>query len=555
MKFILLIFILVFSLTSFADDFQSPDIIVKTKLTSDWSGLLIAKIRKLLKNYEIQDPFKQNFVEPIVVNDSLIEEYLDSDARELMQDLGKAIGLELLKSKTNVTIEGLAYDIQNLSTDIKATADKKDSFLVAADLSAGKVKLSADKITLSLNLPGDDKPVLKIQVINPLISASDSRLINFFTQLELISKTDAYVLDLQQLNFQRLLSRLVSNPSSIKISFDRIDIPKISLKIGSKKVNFDPAKIEDLPISNEDAFKSLLIGQASSILSEELSQTLSGILKRYSIAKDYWFTADPLAMQFGIVDIRRDVERNDIEVRLDGNFCTIQNQSLHGKDCINSNEVRPPVSRLTAIHHEKSHNEIKNIFRAGSANLLLSVSEDYVNKILVSTMEAGLWNDVFKDAGIQLGSQQLFIRLDEKGETGTLYMDVLYTPTRAERVIIGEKTIRFPLVIKAGIRIETNDQDNIPVFIIKVNSVDLSDKTLLNGVPQLNLESNVYKLRFKKKILDKIRTEVQPLLNKDMIELPYPELRGLGIEQAHFISDGQGRMNAYMLIKKERAKI
>lgn len=554
MKLISFIFILTFSFTTIADDFQSPDIIVKTKLTADWSGILVTKIRKLLTNYEIQDPFKQNFVEPIVVTDSLIEEYLDSDARELMQDLGKAIGLELLKSKTNVTIEGLAYDIQSLTTDIKATADKKDSFLVAADLSAGKVKLAADKISLSLNLPGHDKPVLKINVINPLITAVDSRLINFFTQLELISKTDTYVLDLQQINFQRLVSRLISNPDAIKISFDRIEIPKISLKIGSKKINFDPNKIEDLLVSQEDAFKSLLIGQASSILSSELSGTLRNVLKRFSIAKDYWVTADPLAMQFGIVDISRDVERNDIEVRLDGNFCTIENYSGNGQNCIHTNELHAPTSRLTSIHHEKSQNEIKKIFRTGNANLLLSVSEDYVNKILVSTMEAGLWSDVFKEAGIQLGSQQLFIRLDEKGETGTLYMDVLYTPSRAERLLIGEETVRFPLVIKAGIRIETNDQDKNPIFIIKVKEIDLSDKTLLNGVPQLSLDSNVFKMRFKKKILEKIRTEVNPLLNKDMIELPYPELRGLGIEKAHFISDGQGRMNAYMLIKNERTK-
>jgi len=554
MKILFYFFIFAFTLTAMAKNFKSPDIIIKTKLTSDWSDLLVTKIRKLLKNHDLADPFKQNFDGSIVVTDSVIEEYLNPSARELVQDLGKVIGLELLQSKTNVTIDGLAYDVQNLRTDIKATANNKNSFLVAADLSAGKVKLSAQKITLALILPGHETPVLKIQVLNPQIFAVDSRLINFFTQLELISKTDSYVLDLQQVNFQRLVSRLISNPDAIKISFDRIEIPKISIKVGNKKINFDPQKIEDMLIDKEDAFKSLLIGQTSSILTTELTEALRDILKKYNISKNYWISADPLAMHFGVLDIDRDVERNDIEISLNGNFCTIENYTHNEKDCVKSNELKPPKSRLSSIHHEKSNNEMKSIFRTGSANLMFSVSEDYVNKILVSTMEAGLWQDVFKESSIELGPQQLFIRLDEKGETGTLYMDVVYTPSKTERLLVGEESVRFPLVIKAGIRIETKDQEDSPVFIINLKEIDLSDRTLLNGVPQIGLESNVYKLRFKKKILEKIRSEVAPLRGQDIIQLAYPELRGVGIERANFLSDGQGRMNAYMLIKPAKLK-
>jgi hypothetical protein len=37
-----------------------------------------------------------------------------------------------------------------------------------------------------------------------------------------------------------------------------------------------------------------------------------------------------------------------------------------------------------------------------------------------------------------------------------------------------------------------------------------------------------------------------PLKGKDILDLRYPELKGLGLETVEFVSDGNGRMNALM---------
>ena len=79
--------------------------------------------------------------------------------------------------------------------------------------------------------------------------------------------------------------------------------------------------------------------------------------------------------------------------------------------------------------------------------------------------------------------------------------------------------------------------------------VDTSDETLLNGKPEIGVVSNIHTLRLKKKVLASLRKETASLANKDVLELNYPELRGLGLEKVDFVSDGKGRMNAIILLE------
>lgn len=58
----------------------------------------------------------------------------------------------------------------------------------------------------------------------------------------------------------------------------------------------------------------------------------------------------------------------------------------------------------------------------------------------------------------------------------------------------------------------------------------------------------------KKKILASLREETAGLNNQDVLELRYPELRGLGLDKIDFVSDGNGRMNALILLQESQEK-
>jgi hypothetical protein len=84
--------------------------------------------------------------------------------------------------------------------------------------------------------------------------------------------------------------------------------------------------------------------------------------------------------------------------------------------------------------------------------------------------------------------------------------------------------------------------------------MDTSNETLLNGKPEMGVVSNIHSLRLKKKVLATLRAETAGLENTDVLELQYPEFRGLDLDKVNFVSDGNGRMNALILLKDDEGK-
>lgn len=180
--------------------------------------------------------------------------------------------------------------------------------------------------------------------------------------------------------------------------------------------------------------------------------------------------------------------------------------------------------------------------------LAASISEDYLNKLLVTTYDAGLWKSALDEAGVELGPNKVTMRMDRKGDSGTLIMDVIYKASRFEAFTLGAKEIRFPLVLNISVRIEKHNDE--PVAIVRLNDVDLTDDTLINGKPEFNIVSSIGSIpRFKGKVVNTIKEKLSSLTNKDIVELRYPEFKDLGLEKVDFLSDGNGRMNAMLSLK------
>lgn len=97
-------------------------------------------------------------------------------------------------------------------------------------------------------------------------------------------------------------------------------------------------------------------------------------------------------------------------------------------------------------------------------------------------------------------------------------------------------------------RIEKHNDE--PVAIVRLNDVDLTDDTLINGKPEFNIVSSIGSIpRFKGKVVNTIKEKLSSLTNKDIVELRYPEFKDLGLEKVDFLSDGNGRMNAMLSLK------
>ena len=538
-----------FTSQAIAENFISPDILVETRLDSDWSGILVHKIRRLMKNIGYGDPFNQNFSGPIIVSEAKVKDYLNPSAEDLLKELGHFLNMDFLNGQTQVTLHGLGYNIRGFKTEMSATEDKKEGLSVTSDFSANKVRVSADKITLSLYIPGKNAlPVINIEVIKPVITASGDKLINFLAKIQLKDKKDSFNFFLEDADFSALASGLVELDSNMKLDFETIIIPQVSIKVGNKEINFDPKKIEALINSKKDGLKAILVGEFSSMLTGGLAEELLGVINSVSFNKKHWVDSSTIQSMLSIDSFTNPDFGRLLEIKISGDFCAPELYKNVGERCIAERITKPVPSRLTQLHHFNSMANMRSHLDFGDANIVVSISEDYVNKVLVGTYDAGLWDDMLKSAGLALGPNKVSIRMDEKGSsTGTLIMDILYTPKKLEQLAVGTKQVRFPLVMKVGLKIKQDKQESI--FVIRMDEVDASDETLTNGIPDLGAVSNIHSLRLKKKVLKSIQSELIAMANTDVLEVRYPELRGLDLDKVDFVSDGNGRMNALILLK------
>lgn len=531
-----------------AQEFKSPDILIDSKLDYDFSGVLVSKFRRLLKNFNLEDPFIGKISTPLLLNESVISEYLPQDSKDLLSGFGNAVGLSILKAETKVWLHGLSYDVKGFKTDLKATETLKDGLVIGTDFSASEVNLSADKVSLSLVIPGENhSPVFTVDIIRPMIKANEKRLVNFYTKIKIQDNVDSYKLKILEANFDQMALGLMSNPDSVDLSYERLIIPELKLQVGNKIITFSSQKIEKLIREKHQAIKGILMAEAANMLKKNTITAAFGVLEQYKFNKEYWFDISEIQSQISIKAFSSSKAGDNIEINIPGDFCTTQKFHLVKSKCLMNKVTKTSKTRLDPNLHKISIKTMKALTASGDANFVASISEDYINKLLVTTYDVGIWKKSLDQAGVTIGPNNVIMRLDKLGDSGTLIMDVIYVPNKLEKFLTGSEQVRFPLILNISVRIEKNN--NIPVVTIRINDVDTSDETLLYGRPKENILSNLKDMRFKSKILKVIREKLAFLRNKDIIELPLPEFVGLGLHKVDFISDGTGRMNATMRLE------
>ncbi len=548
----LMLMSLLVALPGRAAHFESPDILVDSKLDYNWSGLLINKLRLLMSNHGVQDPFKARFNETIIITEANLGEYLPSDALPLINDLGNVIGLRLTNAQTKVEMQGFNYEVKDFRTNLKSAQELSDGLVIATDFSASEISLNADKLSFSLVIPNANgkgtSPIIQIDIIKPRIQGREDRLINLFTKIKIQDQKDFYQLQLQNANFHEMATSLLKYPDDIELDYERIIIPEVEIKIGSKSIEFSSEKIEKLLRKKHSAIKGILLAQAANVLKTQTAKSTTSVFGKIKLGKEYWLSSDLIKSQMEISRFKNTMGENHIEVQIPGDFCTTKNFERLKEKCLDNKVTKTSETRLNQKLHLASMATMKNLMDRGDANLVASISEDYLNKLLVTTYDAGLWKSALDEAGVELGPNRVTMRMDRKGDSGTLLMDVIYRPSRLESFTLGAKEIRFPLVLDISLRIEKHDDE--PVAIVRLNDVDLSDETLIKGKPEFNIVSSVGSIpRFKGKVVDTIRAKLSSLTNKDIIELRYPEFRDLGLEKVDFLSDGNGRMNAMLSLE------
>jgi hypothetical protein len=471
--------------------------------------------------------------------------FLPASSRAIVRDFGNVLGLDFFNAKTKVSLHGFEYEVKGFKTDLKALENNGGDFRAKIALSASEIYVEAGKISLDVAIPAQDgrsTPVISIDLIKPVIRANNDSLVKLLTSIQIL-EGEKLGLKIDDLNLDEMARNLVS--SNVELDYETIHIPKISVRIGTKLINFDPDKIRAYLRKNHEGIKGFILAQTARALKSGVSGAYLALAEKLQVERKYWLPTPFIRSQIKINDVTGFKTSNDFVVDLLGDFCTVAAYDSMKDDCVNRKVTQTAPSRLTPQLHEQSLQILRDFMARGEADMMASASEDYLNKLLAGTIDAGLWKDGLDKAGIKLGPNKVMLRLNKEGDTGMLVLDGIYKMKKLEAIATGVKEIRFPLVLNVGIRFEKQqkNQQEVPTLIIRSHSVDTSDEVLIKGIPELGVESSIGRVtRFRGKVLGTIRKAVAGFEGTDILPIPMVELAGLSLEDANFHSDGKGRM-------------
>jgi hypothetical protein len=241
--------------------------------------------------------------------------------------------------------------------------------------------------------------------------------------------------------------------------------------------------MKDLITQNTPRIKGMLSTIVSDLLDKQdyrgksYGLKLLELLEGITWDKKYWFEHADMFSHI-IVNSLDNLHSKSLEINLPGDFCTKGKKERHEEDCVKRKfkTTKPRLSRLTQENLDESRRVIeREISDPGNdSNIILSVSEDYINKLILTTYDAKLWDDSLRASGIELGDKKAFVVFDKEirddgqvRKRAKMYMDIVYKPDGVKSFFLGTKRVHFPLIAEIKSRVESWPIDSDCLIVLK----------------------------------------------------------------------------------------
>jgi hypothetical protein len=541
---------------------SNPDILVYTRTESRWNIFLLKEFRTFMNNLKLTvDPYSFSMETPIVYNEENFEKYVTGSADDLLTKVSKALNLNFSYVKPRLSVINFGYEIDQAQPRIVPTENENGDVILKADIDLNQAKAFASEIALEFSIKGLKKTPT-VHITNPRVVLQPGYKLNFGLDVLLQESKDAIQLGLRNGDFSKLTQMLTDNPDMIDIEYDEILIPEVKMGFAGRELKVNNDTIINIITEAKPALKVILFEQLHEILKKDGATEILKKFDNISFNKNHWLVSKSgsmFPMFLGMKDFSVPY-KGVVLTELEGNFCTTENYIENKDDCINHRQTKLHKSLTTKKQLDASIDIIKN--RLGNdkdVKFLASVSEDYLNKVLATTIDFGIWKKIEKDIGIELGEKGVVARLDEVGENVTIILDVKYDVGKGLGFLLRERVLNFPVTLKATMRAENIEIDNEEHshIVFNIFDVDLDDNIIINGHEKYGFPSNIKNVRkiLRKKVLKTIKKELfdykapndpgnfSKWKGNDLPAILLPEIAGMYLEKMNLESDGLGRLS------------
>lgn len=541
MKFIYLLFVLTISQLSWAQ--KQQDIVFKTRFDLNSSEAFIDQLRIFLTNTGFGDPYSQEFPKPVIIDMAEVINEIPVSSQRWIQDLQNVLKIKVFESDYRLIVEKLCYNVQHFNSEFRPGTSQNNRVEYVTENYVKGLHLSASRLSFEVELKQTHtaRPIIfDIQIIEPEFLISPKIMAETSLGWSTSILEDNILLSLEKIDIKKFMQVINKNPDLIILNYKDILIPDVSIKVGNKTIRFDKEKIKDFLLRRQNDMKKGVLDLLQANLKDKFENVIEGNPKSLILPRGLSFNGD----LSGSVRVENMQTNNTGIVQFDisGHFC-------ESGICLKNEAIKSKVRRNIDIrNYQRSLREMNRSLIEKSTNLSLSVSENFLNQMVESTIKLGLWDGPLSEKDLVLGPEKAFVLAEEKGELFSLYMDVIHTLSPSQRILVGRSQIRFPIKFMIALNIE--EVEGIPHFFIRVKKVATDSELLLKGLPQYGLPTGLNNVRFKSKVLKTIMKDVNSFEGRTLLDFKIDGLKGTYLHELKFKSDGWGRGTATIGFKK-----
>jgi hypothetical protein len=536
---------------------KAQDLLVQTRIEAGTLNGLIDKTRILLKNNDVADGLSGR----IELNEEVrftLDELTQSDNYRKFQEVFLSVfGLDLKHAQIRMKLTKLDYRIDKVRVlPLDARVEDPSLKLLMQTSLNGIYTALPEGIAIDLVLTdpksGKEGSFLKA-FVNPLSVElpANAEPVTFDVDFETRRDT-GFTYTLQNYNLNAIPGMVNRNLGNFTVA----DLNKRNL-FSADSISVDPVTIRLNGILKRtisfDTFRPLIQKRMNGIIASifsELGESLKTTIGPKILASVFNNTSrSDLIIENESIYTRYLTSsflkqaNNQLAIAIKGELCTAKLYQTYGESCHNRNSFPAPVRTISEQDRAEASREINEAISSGSSDMVLSLSEEYLNRLMHTTIQADLWNDALQKSGVALGPKGAFIVMNKQNRTPELYLDLLYTGEKKglQSIVINQRRpLRFPLRIST--ELEIKNVENVPHLLIRTKKVESTIDELIYGIPELDLPSHLIR-GLRKKIARMILEMTDEVNGQTAVDLDLPVLKDIDLSRTRIEASRYGRLN------------
>lgn len=537
----------------------SEDLIIQTRLEQKTLSWLIDKTRTILSNVQIDDKLADEVVIDTDPTFTMDDMSTDADFVRFRDLIANVFKVDLKNAVIRLRIPKIYYKIDTIHATPLAlnVHDPVLDLHLQAQLKGLYVKLGSG-VQADFMIPNPKTKVLESYLtatVEPISVNIPKTMepITFDLNFETLREQE-FKFTLKSFNLERIPQYIDRNQKQLIILGGNDQ--KGPLTADHIKVNPITVRLNHLTRSLAlDAFKPVLQKKMPQILSSVLS-LVGGSLKNSigpkilkgvfaSNMRSTLLIENPsLFTRFAVTSFSQP-DSNQLSLGVTGDLCTAEAYNRLREQCATQAGFKnDPIRSILTTDKQKALDELRGTLARGDADIAMSVSEEYLNRLLTTTVNAKLWDDMLKKDHLGIGPKGAFIVFNQRTKNPELFLDLLYYGDKGiQKLFVNErKPIRFALRMSTSLAFTIKDE--VPFLLIKTEKLLSDTNEVINGIPEYDLTPKLVPL-LRKKIAKMVIEMAGKLQGSTVVEMDVPVFKGLGLETTTYEVSPYGRLNLF----------